>query len=111
MLAIGIYLQGVAETEAMGVAQPRHHGAALALVVRMAQQGDPGVAGGQPIQHGGGDGFAAIVDQQAGQLIFGQPIQHGGQRAGMVVTGDQDAGCHGMKRTRPQLASSSPARS
>ncbi len=33
VLAISIHLQGVAEAECMGAAQPRHHGATLALVV------------------------------------------------------------------------------
>lgn len=107
MLAVGIHLQGVAEPQIMGAAQPRHHGAPLALVVRVAQQADPGVLGGQRIERGGGDGLAAIVDQQAGQLEFGQPRQHGGQWPGMVVTGNQKARVHGVSRTRPLLAGSS----
>ena len=110
VLAVGIHLQGVAEAECMGAAQPRHHGAALALVVRVAQQGDPGVTRSQRIQLGGGNRLAAIVDQQAGQPVFGQPRQHGGQRAGMVVTGDENAGRHGISRTRPLLAGSSPSK-
>ncbi|MOA11141.1 hypothetical protein D3C78_1310670 [compost metagenome] len=109
VLAVGIHLQGMAETELMGAAQPRHHGAALALVVGVAQQGNPGVLGGQRIQCGGGHGLAAIVDQQAGQLVLGEPCQHGGQRAGVVVTGDENAGHHGIRRTRPLLAGSSPS--
>ena len=109
MLAVGIHLQGVAEPQLMGAAQPRHHGASLALVVGVAQQADPGVLGGQRIERGGGDGLAAIVDQQAGQLEFGQPRQHGGQRSGVVVTGNKKARVHGVSRTRPLLAGSSPS--
>ena len=107
VLTIRIQLQGMAEPRRPRGHEAAHHGGALAPVLGVAQQGEPvPVLPRQGIQGGGGDGFAAIVDQQAGQPHGLEAGQHPGQGARMVVTGDDDAGRQGHRATRPLLTCS-----
>ncbi|MNN21872.1 hypothetical protein D3C81_1352080 [compost metagenome] len=91
VLAIGIHLQGVAETQARCFAQTGHDRAALALVFGEADQVNH-VTSGQAIQHPGAGRAAGIVHQDARQMAGDQRIDHRGDGCFVVVHRDDGAG-------------------
>ncbi|MNG30382.1 hypothetical protein D3C84_1159900 [compost metagenome] len=80
--------------------QAGHHRAALALILRQAQQMGLRVFG-QLLQQRGAGRARGVVDQYAGQAGAAQGRNHGGQRVLVVVHRDDGAGAmHGLSLRR-----------
>ncbi|MNP28478.1 hypothetical protein D3C76_1214450 [compost metagenome] len=103
VLAVGIYLQRMAEAQACGFTQTCHDRTTLALVDVQLDQEDV-LPSCQGFEDSGAGRAAGVVDQHAGQVGLEQFGDHFGHGQFVVVDGDYRAGvmCRHKAPCRPQ---------